>query len=93
MRDLGSIPGLRRSLGEGRGYPLQYSGLEYSRLYSPWGRKELDMTDQHSLSLFMESRKMVLMNLSVEQQQRNRCRELVDTGVGEETGYALREWN
>ena len=28
--DLGSIPGLRRSLGEGKGYPLQYSGLENS---------------------------------------------------------------
>ena len=27
---LGSIPGLRRSLGEGKGYPLQYSGLENS---------------------------------------------------------------
>ena len=27
-RDLGSIPGLERSLGEGRGYPLQYSGRE-----------------------------------------------------------------
>ena len=26
--DLGSIPGLGRSLGEGNGYPLQYSGLE-----------------------------------------------------------------
>ena len=25
--DLGSIPGLRRSLGEGNGYPLQLSGL------------------------------------------------------------------
>ena len=28
--DLGSIPGLGRSLGEGNGYPLQYSGLENS---------------------------------------------------------------
>ena len=28
--DLGSIPGLRRSPGEGKGYPLQYSGLENS---------------------------------------------------------------
>ena len=28
MGDLGSIPGLGRSLGEGNGYPLQYSGLE-----------------------------------------------------------------
>ena len=25
MGDLGSIPGLGRSLGEGKGYPLQYS--------------------------------------------------------------------
>ena len=28
--DLGSIPGLRRCPGEGKGYPLQYSGLENS---------------------------------------------------------------
>ena len=28
--DLGSIPGLGRSLGEGKGYPLQYFGLENS---------------------------------------------------------------
>ena len=28
--DLGSIPGLGRSRGEGKGYPLQYSGLENS---------------------------------------------------------------
>ena len=27
-RDLGSIPGLGRSVGEGKGYLLQYSGLE-----------------------------------------------------------------
>ena len=30
--DLGLIPGLRRSAGEGKGYPLQYSGLENSGL-------------------------------------------------------------
>ena len=28
--DLGSIPGLGRSAGEGNGYSLQYSGLENS---------------------------------------------------------------
>ena len=28
--DLGSIPGLGRSPGEGKVYPLQYSGLENS---------------------------------------------------------------
>ena len=30
MGDLGWIPGLRRSPGEGKGYPLQYPGLENS---------------------------------------------------------------
>ena len=30
MGDLGLIPGLGRSPGEGKGYPLQYSGLENS---------------------------------------------------------------
>ena len=29
--DLGLIPGLGRSPGEGKGYPLQYSGLENSK--------------------------------------------------------------
>ena len=31
--NLGSAPGLRRSPGEGNGYPLQYSGLENSMDY------------------------------------------------------------
>ena len=30
MGDIGSIPGLGRSSGEGKGYPIQYSGLENS---------------------------------------------------------------
>ena len=47
-RDLGSIPGLGRSPGEGKDYPLQYSGLENSVDYV-----ELDMTEQLSLSLQM----------------------------------------
>ena len=33
MGDLGSIPGLGRSPGEGKGYPLQYFGLENSMDY------------------------------------------------------------
>ena len=32
--DLGSIPGLGRSPGEGKSYPLQYSGLENSIDYA-----------------------------------------------------------
>ena len=39
--DLGLIPGLGRSAGKRKGYPLQYSGLENS----PWGRKESDTTE------------------------------------------------
>ena len=40
--DLASIPGLGRSLGEGNGYPLQYSGLENSMDRYPWGCKQSD---------------------------------------------------
>ena len=49
--DLGSIPGLGRSLGEGKGYPLQYSGLEHSRDCIVHGVKESDLTEGLSLSL------------------------------------------
>jgi len=49
--DLSLIPGLGRSPGEGKGYPLQYSGLENSMDYSPWDQKESDRTKQLSLSL------------------------------------------
>ena len=43
--NLGLIPGLGRSPGEGKGYPLQYSGLENSMdCNSPWGHKGSDMT-------------------------------------------------
>ena len=34
--DLGPIPGLGRSLGEGKGYPLQYSCLENSMNRRAW---------------------------------------------------------
>ena len=43
--DPGSIPGLGRSPGEGKGYSLQSSGLENSMHYSPWGHKELNTAE------------------------------------------------
>jgi len=49
--DLGSITGSGRSPGEGHSNPLQYSFLENPMDrgawggYSPWGCKELDMTE------------------------------------------------
>ena len=64
-RDLGLIPVLKRSLGEGKGYPLQYSGLKAtcssilawripwrSPWKSLWSHKQLDTTEQLSLSQF-----------------------------------------
>ena len=57
LGDLGSIPGLGRSPGGGHGSPHQYSYLEnpcgQRNLvgYSPWGHKELDMTEQLSTAL------------------------------------------
>ena len=67
--DLGLIPGLGRSPGEGKGYPLQYSGLENSMDYSPWGYKESDTTEQLSLSLCLpnslQSRKQLYFQLQV----------------------------
>ena len=51
---LGSIPGLERPPGGGHGNPLQYSCLENPHGqrslagYSPWGRKELDITERLS---------------------------------------------
>ena len=51
-RNIGLIPGLRRSPGEGSGNPFQCSCLENSWReepggYSPWSLKELDTT-QHT---------------------------------------------
>ena len=36
VEHLGSIPALRRTPGEGKGYPLQYSGLKNSRDRGTW---------------------------------------------------------
>ena len=58
--DLGSIPGLGGSPGEGHGNPLQYSCLENPHGqrnlagYSQWGRKESDMTERQSTGHTLE---------------------------------------
>ena len=52
--DVESIPGWRRSPGEGNGNPLQYPCLENPQGqrslggYSPWSRKEVDTAEQLS---------------------------------------------
>ena len=64
IRDTGSFPGLGRFPGGGHDNPLQYSCLENPHGqrsledYSPWGCKELDMTEltqqQHRSRVFFE---------------------------------------
>ena len=51
--DLGSVPVLGRSLGEGKGYPLQYSGLKNSMDYTVHGiaKSWTRLSEFHSLSL------------------------------------------
>ena len=46
--DLGLIPGLGRSPTEGKGYTLVFWPGEFHGLYSPWGHKESDTTEQLS---------------------------------------------
>ena len=49
MRDMGLIPGLGRSPGEGKGYPLQYSGLENSMDHVVHGvaKSQTQLSDVH----------------------------------------------
>ena len=58
--DLGLIPGSRWSPGEGHDNPFQYSCLEISMDksladYSPWGSKELSVTERIALLLSQDS--------------------------------------
>ena len=55
-RNLGLIPGLGRSPGEGKGYPLQYSGLENSvhGVTKNWTRlSNFDFTSLQPLNMFL----------------------------------------
>ena len=63
-RDLGLIPGLGRSLGEEKGYPLQYSGLENS-MDSPWDHKESDTTEWLPLPPSGKSQKNVQKDIVI----------------------------
>ena len=60
--DLGSIPGLGRSPGEGKGYPLQYSGLENSMDCIVHGvtKSRIRLSGFHSLALFSGCRWQIL---------------------------------
>ena len=67
MGDLDLIPGLGRSPGGRHGNPLQYSCLEnpHGRRslvgYSPWGCKELDMTERLTYTRIFHAVKTLLI--------------------------------
>ena len=67
MGDLGSITGLGRSPGEGKGYPFQDSGLENSMDSIVHGvAKSQDTTEGLSLSLLLYCMllfKVLLLNM------------------------------
>ena len=69
--NLGSIPGLGRSPGEGNGYPLQYSCLENSmdrgawQATSPWGHKESDTTATFTFILLMPDTEGQILHYSI----------------------------
>ena len=68
--DLGLIPGLGRSPGEGKGYPFQYSGLENPMdCNSPWGLKELYRSERLSLSQLIYN---VVLRKAIPRRRRNR---------------------
>ena len=93
--DLGSIPGLGRSPGEGNGNPIQYSCLENLMDTGAWwatvhgvakSRTGLrDFTFTFFQCIYMESRKMVLMSLFAGQELETQTDRLTDT-VGEGEG-------
>ena len=49
MGGLGSMPELRRSPGEGNGYPLQYSGLENAMDGGPGGLQSMELQESDTI--------------------------------------------
>ena len=64
--DLGLIPGLGGSPGEGKGYPLQYSGLENSMdCIIHWVKKsQTRLSDFHFLSLAIKDVRVAASSLT-----------------------------
>ena len=66
--DLGSIPELERAPGEGNGHPLQNSlPGEFHGHRSPRGHKELDTTEQLTLSCTCTERQWINRKQNVDQ--------------------------
>ena len=103
VEDLSLIPGLGKSPGGGHGNPLQYSCLnnphEQKSLasYSPWGRRESDMTEQlsaHTLALEETAVPVSLvptMELPGEKELWQGCSEGPSTSASDSCGVSGRQ--
>ena len=71
VRDLGLIPGLGRSPGEGKGYPLQYSGLENFTDCIVHGvtKSQTRLIDFHFMAESEEELKRLLMKVKEESEK------------------------
>ena len=71
VRDLGLIPGLGRSPGEGKGYPLQYSGLENFTNCIVHGvtKSQTRLIDFHFMAESKEELKCLLMKVKEESEK------------------------
>ena len=65
-RDLGSIPGLGRSSGEGKGYPIQYSVLESSMECVVHGvlKSQTELNNFHPLLMKVQISQLVIQDPS-----------------------------
>ena len=65
MGDLGSIPGLGRSPGDGKGYPLQYSDLENSMEWIVYGvaKSRIQLSNFHNHNHTVSCMKVDRQNL------------------------------
>ena len=61
--DLGSIPVLGRSPGEGKGYPLQYSGLENSCIVHVVAKSRTQLNDFHYIVAHLK--KIIMLRIHI----------------------------
>ena len=89
VRDMGLIPGLERSPGEGKGYPIQYSAWRIPWAYSPRGCIESDTTKWRSLSqLIVENRNFTVHHLK---NNDNKLALIIHTRLEQKTYRAKRD--
>ena len=73
--DLGSIPGLGRSCGEGNGNPPQYSSLENPMDREAWETTVPGLAKESDITYQLNNREVGTTNISILQMRRLRLRE------------------